>query len=218
MARKNAYTDLYRKERKRVQALINRYKKKGYDVSIEIPKIPKRITAGSIRNLQKYTAKYVSSKTFAPDLKTGEVITLTTFRNRGYHRQNIDLNVSRETFYSQSPPIVEIPETTTPTYAQVIQYGFEELISHYPEGVREVVEQFNARVKQQLDSNEYYEWLEATRNAGKWLEVSEAYNAQAVYEMINEMLEMIDISDKEKGEILSAIDSEVDFFEEFYDV
>lgn len=218
MARKNAYTDLYRKERKRVQALINRYKKKGYDVSIEIPKIPKRITAGSIRNLQKYTAKYVSSKTFAPDLKTGEIITLTTFRNRGYHRQNINLNVSRETFYSQSPPIVEIPETTTPTYAQVIQYFFEELISHYPEGVREVVEQFNARVKQQLDSNEYYEWLEETRNAGKWLEVSEAYNAQAVYEMINEMLEMIDISGKEKGEILSAIDSEVDFFEEFYDV
>lgn len=218
MARKNAYTDLYRKERKRVQALINRYKKKGYDVSIEIPKIPKRITAGSIRNLQKYTAKYVSSKTFSPDLKTGEIITLTTFRNRGYHRQNIDLNVSRETFYSQLPPIVEIPETTTPTYAQVIQYGFEELISHYPEGVREAVEQFNAMVKQQLDSNEYYEWLEETRNAGKWLEVSEAYNAQAVYEMINEMLEMIDISDKEKGEILSAIDSEVDFFEEFYDV
>lgn len=218
MARKNAYTDLYRKERKRVQALINRYNKKGYDVSIEIPKIPKRITAGSIRNLQKYTAKYVSSKTFAPDLKTGEIITLTTFRNRGYHRQNIDLNVSRETFYSQLPPIVEIPETTRPTYAQVIQYGFEELISHYPEGVREAVEQFNAMVKQQLDSNEYYEWLEETRNAGKWLEVSEAYNAQAVYEMINEMLEMIDISDKEKGEILSAIDSEVDFFEEFYDV
>lgn len=48
----------YKRERKRLQSLLSRRKKAGVDVSdIEIPGIPKKVTAGSIRRLQKLAQK-----------------------------------------------------------------------------------------------------------------------------------------------------------------
>ena len=44
----------YRKARRRVQSRIYRLKKKGYDTSsIKLPSIPKKVTAGSIRRLER---------------------------------------------------------------------------------------------------------------------------------------------------------------------
>lgn len=74
----------YRKERKRVQRLMNRMTKRGYNIGIEMPKIPKRITRGSIRRLQAITpAKLYEKSTYTTT--AGE--TVTGRRGRTLERQ-----------------------------------------------------------------------------------------------------------------------------------
>ena len=67
----------YHKLRKRVQNRLSKYRTQGYDVSsITIPSIPKRITEGSIKRLNKITTSYIrkhSTVATAMDIYTGAV-------------------------------------------------------------------------------------------------------------------------------------------------
>ena len=54
----------YMKERKRIQSYLSKQRKFGLEFSKNIlPKIPKRITEGSIRRLQKITRNTLKSST-----------------------------------------------------------------------------------------------------------------------------------------------------------
>ena len=65
----------YRKQRKRIQSTISRLRKKGYFPAINIlPDIPKRITQGSVRRLQKIDIEYIYKKSVFLDVETGELI------------------------------------------------------------------------------------------------------------------------------------------------
>lgn len=71
---KNSLKEQYKKERKRVLQYINRSRKQGKIVNIEVPKIPKRITTGSINRLKKFTPKKLSESATYVSLETGEII------------------------------------------------------------------------------------------------------------------------------------------------
>ena len=65
----------YMKERKRIQSYLSKQRKFGLEFSKNIlPKIPKRITEGSIRRLQKITPQKIQEKAVFVDKDTGEVI------------------------------------------------------------------------------------------------------------------------------------------------
>lgn len=65
----------YRKQRKRIQSTISRLRKKGYFPAINIlPDIPKKITQGSVRRLQKIDIEYIYKKSVFLDVETGELI------------------------------------------------------------------------------------------------------------------------------------------------
>lgn len=65
----------YRKQRKRIQSTINRLRKEGYFPAINIlPDIPKKITQGSVRRLQKIDIEYIYKKSVFLDVETGELI------------------------------------------------------------------------------------------------------------------------------------------------
>lgn len=69
MARKRAkksrgkYYESYRRNRQRIQRLIRNYEKQGFIVDVELPKIPKRITAASVRRLERITVQSIREKT-----------------------------------------------------------------------------------------------------------------------------------------------------------
>ena len=69
MARKRAkksrgkYYESYRRNRQRIQRLIRSYEKQGFIVDVELPKIPKRITAASVRRLERITVQSIREKT-----------------------------------------------------------------------------------------------------------------------------------------------------------
>lgn len=57
------YYESYRSNRQRIQRLIRNYEKQGFIVDVELPKIPKRITAASVRRLERITVQSVREKT-----------------------------------------------------------------------------------------------------------------------------------------------------------
>ena len=71
----NKYVTEYRKERSRIQRFIKRAEKRGYVFEDNIiPDIPKNITAGSIRRLQKLTPKELYNRARKLDYETGEAV------------------------------------------------------------------------------------------------------------------------------------------------
>lgn len=65
----------YRKQRKRIQSTFSRLRKKGYFPAINIlPDIPKKITKGSVRRLQKIDIEYIYKKSVFLDVETGELL------------------------------------------------------------------------------------------------------------------------------------------------
>ena len=85
----------YQKERKRVRDTISRMKRQGYDVSkIKLPDIPKRITAGSVRRLQKMTAQSLSDK--ARTYYKGKMISRTEHKKIEKERKARERKATRE--------------------------------------------------------------------------------------------------------------------------
>ena len=66
----------YRKERRRLQSLVRSMEKRGYILPIGVvPKIPKRITEGSIRRLKALTPNVLYEKSAWKDPVTGSIFT-----------------------------------------------------------------------------------------------------------------------------------------------
>lgn len=70
----------YFKQRKRIQATIRRYKKQGFEVNFDLPKIPKNITQASVDRLAKIKPKQIQEKSIYVDSLTGEE--LSYFRGK----------------------------------------------------------------------------------------------------------------------------------------
>lgn len=85
----------YRRERKRVRDYISRLKRQGYIVETELPKIPKRITAGSIRRLQKLTPEKISES--ATTYHRGRIISRREHRQIVNERNRELRRIKRET-------------------------------------------------------------------------------------------------------------------------
>ena len=77
---KNSLKEQYKKERKRVLQYINRTRKQGKIVNIEVPKIPKRITTGSVSRLKKLTPKKLTENAIYVRPETGEIISKTEWK------------------------------------------------------------------------------------------------------------------------------------------
>lgn len=68
----------YQRERRRIQRYVSDMKRRGYNVDeVSIPKIPKNITEGSVRNLQKYTPQKLRENMYNVNEYTGEIVRAT---------------------------------------------------------------------------------------------------------------------------------------------
>lgn len=80
MTKKEELRIEYFRQRKRIQGTKRRYKKQGFEVDFELPKIPKNITQASINNLEKIKPKQIQEKSIYVDPLTGEE--LSYFRGK----------------------------------------------------------------------------------------------------------------------------------------
>lgn len=80
MAKKEELRIEYFRQRKRIQATKRRYKKQGFEVNFNLPKIPKNITQASVDRLTKIKPKQIQEKSIYADPLTGEE--LSYFRGK----------------------------------------------------------------------------------------------------------------------------------------
>lgn len=72
MTKKEELRIEYFRQRKRIQGTKRRYKKQGFEVDFELPKIPKNITRASVNKLEKIKPKQIQEKSIYVDPLTGE--------------------------------------------------------------------------------------------------------------------------------------------------
>lgn len=114
-------TDLikrYKRERRRIQTAIRKLKTAGYEVSKKIPKIPKKITEGSIRKLQKITTRSIQELATTVDLETGEIITARQAKVRAARARGEKRRKAAAAPMTESLPQVKVPAAPTPTPEQ----------------------------------------------------------------------------------------------------
>lgn len=80
MSKKEELRIEYFKQRRRIQATKRRYKKQGFEVDFDLPKIPKKITQASVDRLEKIKPKQIQEKSIYVDPLTGEE--LSYFRGK----------------------------------------------------------------------------------------------------------------------------------------
>lgn len=167
----------YFRERRRIQSTIRRYVKKGLDVNLVLPKIPKVITTGSVRRLERITVSKIRDASKGPDFETGEVLDYGRYirqRNR-YMREQI----AQENRWKESP------STTIPQEWEISLFTYRTELQDYDERARVMVEEaIDARISQ-YGEKAVGEAIARMREAGELMTAKESYNIGAVLNMLS---------------------------------
>lgn len=219
MARKNSkFYKSYMRERRRVQRLVNKYKKIGVEVNIEIPKIPKRITQGSINRLSKITPQHVSRETFIPT-DTGELISVYAYQKT--HKETLAQIAERVrtklTAVSTFPLLSQLTailsnelqrrKDAMPAYDEIIISNFLDDVSKFPDTSRDIIMNwFNTLRESVNDDEKIADMLEDAKAQGIAPTIKESYNPDKILSNLTEMFNMLDISAGEKNAIIDDLD------------
>lgn len=135
MARKTKTSEIerqYRKERQRIQRQIKRLENRGYLTPDSVlPSIPKRITAASVRRLNKIDLTSLYSKSRYVDQSTGEVV--SGLQGRKLERQSrakkaAQTRKNKRSSYSPAPTIPE-NEIGYANFSTTVFFNFQNQMS-----------------------------------------------------------------------------------------
>lgn len=150
----------YDKERNRILRRINDYEKKGLIVNLEVPKIPKTITEGSIRRLTKITLKTIREKTKFVDYESGEVL---------------------GNYYTYKKAIKESPSLAD-SAANEFETWLTEFISELSNPYRKAMALFALEklqmLKERLDPEDYAKMILKSQKNGTILDKWEVYKSE----------------------------------------
>lgn len=194
MARgKQAIINEYRRNRRRIQSTIYRYRKQGLEVNFELPKIPKYITAGSVRRLEKITPKTIQEKTRGFDYSTGEIVS--------YFRAKKLSNKKSELPFYGGPAFA----------ADIIINNFKINMSAYNEHANKIIISWLDGLIGRFGANEVASMLDRAQDEGKIPDYSVMYNEQLLRHGLAEMVELMDISQLEKDKLADYVEYEENF-------
>lgn len=198
----------YRRIRKNLQSWVRAENRRGFIYNTEklIPKIPKKITRGSVNRLKKLTPeKRRSYATAYVDFNTGEIFTPKEGRKR--YRKDREL-------YRQTGNMDVF--ATAPDRSNIILENFYDLISSYVFGRwdrritdrRDMAKSWIDRIVTTYGADAAAQMLEEGKRKGNWLSAKEAYDAIRLQSSLNEMLTYLKVPENEKRSFMEN---------EFYD-
>jgi len=135
------YKKQYQRERKRIQKQISRMRKRGYNVNIELPAIPRKITAASVRRLQKITTPKlyeVSTKGQLSGRKARQQERFESARKAAQTRRNN--RIRRNYFESRGANYAEYDEYTS------VEYFSEMVIENFLQPLKEFADKPGAKI------------------------------------------------------------------------
>lgn len=198
--------DLYRRERRRILRTIRNYRKRGLDVLIEVPKIPKRITEASVRRLKKIDVKVIREQSYGPDLETGERLPYYA-----YERQ--ERRVRREERKIRKKVKDEGNEGIPFEWQVALEHAYAIFADYEPKAQAIVYDRMNVFEKQ-FGERQLGIAMQRLIEEGHLVEPKQSYNIQLVIRMCNYLGAILNMDEKIMKDIQAEFDEE-NVFEEY---
>lgn len=205
----------YMRERKRILNAISRYRRQGYDVELKVPNIPKKITEGSIRRLRNITIGKIKEVTYAPDLETGEKISLQKYRNRYLRKKGTPADVLSRKAVRAALGFIESEPPKPPTKAQMSIEYVRGVVSQYPDRAAEIMNSAIDGAIGAYGEERVGKALNEMIEDDEIIAPSEAYNIGAVLMMSQMLSRYLLTSDDELQEVVNDINKEIDSYEQY---
>ncbi len=183
---------LYKRERERVQKTVRRYKKKGYTVDVDVPKIPQTVTFEAVRELRNISLDEIKENTYVD------------VNPETYQRTN----VYGEIKIYKPKGAAKIPNETNISIDQFI-----DLIKDYPERARGMAEKWLQKLINTQGIEAASEVLAYGLEHDKFLSPKKVWSDQkngypVLAENLAQMSKYLDLSGGEYNQIFSEIEEE----------
>lgn len=195
----------YRKQRKRIHSTIRRLRKEGYFPAINIiPDIPKRITQGSIRKLQKIDIEYIYKHSVFLDVETGELLEGRQPTSKRKPKQKSDTKNKKKKQEQQKERYAD--------FTDMVITEYKRQISRFPAKIAEIVlRKLDEAIKKSGKDNVAYALQYKNESLSEYLNNVALFgdSIQAILAYCDAMFgDLPGMDDKSRLEISTIIDSE----------
>lgn len=181
----NKVDQQYRKERRRVQQFIRRANKRGYQFTVEIPKIPKRITLGSVRRLQRLTPEYLYKKSlYGGEASFGEVVS-------GTEGRKLEKKLATERMKTTKRMTKERVNEDKDFFSKVVISNFQAHYSKFNERVSGLLDEWLANIISKYGYHDTAVMLEEGARKGVILTYQVAYESTLLHQYMADMLDYL---------------------------
>lgn len=212
----------YNREHRRIQRQINRMSKRGYDVPKNIlPPRPKRITAASVRRLQKITTPKLYERSRFINFETGEI--LTGSEGRRLERQSAarraaeTRRLARETkreYRHPEPLEAQLPVVEYVQFDEQILTVFQmEMTEIYGrnEKLFNYISRWFQMARQRYGDEDFADALEHAKANGEWPGWEGVSDSEILVGKLTGILEMVGGTSGGRQEILEALEEGEDW-------
>lgn len=195
----------YQKQRKRIQSTIRRLRKEGYFPAINIiPDIPKRITQGSIRKLQKIDIEYIYKHSVFLDVETGELLEGRQPSSKRKPKQKSDTKNKKKKQEQQKERYAD--------FTDMVISEYKRQISRFPAKIAEIVlRKLDEAIKKSGKDNVAYALQYKNESLSEYLNNVALFgdSIQAILAYCDAMFgDLPGMDDESRLEISTIIDSE----------
>ena len=210
----------YNRERRRIQRQITRMSQRGYDVPENIlPPQPKRITAASVRRLQKITTPHLYERSRFFDVETGEIITGAEGRRlerqasarHAAETRRAAREVKREYRDPEPPSVYEVEyvqfdeQILTVFQMEMTEiYGRNEKLFNY-------ISRWFQMARQRYGDEDFADALERAKANGEWPGWEGVSDSEILVGKLTGILEMVGGTSGGRQEILEALEEAEDW-------
>lgn len=170
--------DEYRRERKRIQRYISYRKSLGFFSNFELPKIPKKVTRGSVRRLKKYTPEKLRGyEDIFVDVETGEA-----FHSKNHEKLTEEYNRVKKRKKSGKRDRGKDEEIL----AEMVIQNFIAESAYYPNSAYNVVRNYVDFIRGEIKANgeftiiDFANAIEEAKKGGVYLTYEMAYDPAAL--------------------------------------
>lgn len=212
----------YNRERRRIQRQITQMSRRGYIVPENIlPPRPKRITAASVRRLQKITTPRIYERSRYIDVETGEILTGTEGRRlerqaaarRAAETRRAAREVRRE-YIEPEPPQAQLPIVEYVQFDEQILTVFQmEMTEIYGrnEKLFNYISRWFQMARQRYGDEDFADALERAKANGEWPGWEGVSDSEILVGKLTGILEMVGGTSGGRQEILEALEEGEDW-------
>lgn len=208
----------YMKQRKRIQSYLSRYRKLGLEFDNILPKIPKKITEGSIRRLQKITPQKIQEKAIFIDTETGEVI-----EGKGAKKYSKEFNTQHQEYYPSETDIVLNNFASNVSHFEPMSMysisNFKSMVARFPNSAEPIITPWINNLISEYGSDNVAQMLQDAMADGLMLTFEIAYDNSLLQNYMADLVNYLpEVGAFTKDEILDKMSETFENMSTDYDI